>query len=149
MFVKASGSEILEYPYKLENLKRDYPHITFPDHVPEHMLADYQIYEVFKGSRPAAAVDSETLMQNSLPTLRDGKWFLDYSIVQTPEEIASENVRHRRENYLVDCDWVVIRHQELGTAIPEEWLTYRQLLRDVPAQEGFPYDITWPTKPET
>jgi len=27
-------------------------------------------------------------------------------------------------------------------------LDYRQALRDIPAQEGFPANITWPTKPE-
>jgi hypothetical protein len=25
---------------------------------------------------------------------------------------------------------------------------YRQALRDITSQEGFPYDVTWPTKPE-
>jgi hypothetical protein len=25
--------------------------------------------------------------------------------------------------------------------------TYRQALRDVPDQDGFPFDVVWPTKP--
>ena len=29
----------------------------------------------------------------------------------------------------------------------DEWRTYRQALRDVPTQEGFPNTVTWPTKP--
>jgi len=28
------------------------------------------------------------------------------------------------------------------------WGTYRQELLDIPQQEGFPWEITWPTKPE-
>ena len=32
--------------------------------------------------------------------------------------------------------------------VPEDWRTYRQALRDVPAQSGFPDNITWPTEPE-
>ena len=28
------------------------------------------------------------------------------------------------------------------------WATYRQGLRDVPEQAGFPEDINWPTTPE-
>jgi len=28
-----------------------------------------------------------------------------------------------------------------------EWSTYRQALRDITEQEGFPYQVTWPTKP--
>lgn len=35
----------------------------------------------------------------------------------------------------------------LGEALTGEWATYRQALRDLPKQEGFPLDITFPTKP--
>ena len=35
----------------------------------------------------------------------------------------------------------------LADRITDEWRTYRQALRDVPAQAGFPDNITWPTKP--
>lgn len=36
---------------------------------------------------------------------------------------------------------------ELVSALSGDWATYRQALRDVPAQKGFPYDVVWPTKP--
>tara|TARA_R100001377_G_scaffold43808_2_gene24884 strand:+ start:25764 stop:25982 length:219 start_codon:yes stop_codon:yes gene_type:complete len=32
--------------------------------------------------------------------------------------------------------------------VPDEWRTYRQALRDLPAQAGFPATAAWPTKPE-
>ncbi len=32
--------------------------------------------------------------------------------------------------------------------VPDAWRTYRQALRDVPTQAGFPENINWPTKPE-
>ena len=35
----------------------------------------------------------------------------------------------------------------LADRITDEWKTYRQALRDVPSQAGFPDNITWPTKP--
>jgi len=31
--------------------------------------------------------------------------------------------------------------------VPDAWRTYRQALRDVPAQTGFPADVTWPVEP--
>tara|TARA_R100000541_G_scaffold58254_3_gene69256 strand:+ start:239 stop:424 length:186 start_codon:yes stop_codon:yes gene_type:complete len=31
--------------------------------------------------------------------------------------------------------------------VPDAWRTYRQLLRDVPTQSGFPTDVTWPVEP--
>jgi len=35
----------------------------------------------------------------------------------------------------------------LADRITDEWRTYRQTLRDVPSQSGFPSNITWPTEP--
>tara|TARA_R110002167_G_scaffold224691_1_gene430064 strand:- start:58 stop:342 length:285 start_codon:yes stop_codon:yes gene_type:complete len=31
--------------------------------------------------------------------------------------------------------------------VPDAWRTYRQSLRDIPAQAGFPTDVTWPIEP--
>lgn len=31
--------------------------------------------------------------------------------------------------------------------VPDAWRTYRQALRDVPAQSGFPTNVTWPSEP--
>ena len=35
----------------------------------------------------------------------------------------------------------------LGEALTNDWATYRQALRDLPKQEGFPFDIQWPVSP--
>ena len=37
--------------------------------------------------------------------------------------------------------------KKLGDALVGTWATYRQALRDLPQQEGFPYDVQWPVKP--
>nr|DAT00194.1 MAG TPA: tail assembly chaperone protein [Caudoviricetes sp.] len=29
-----------------------------------------------------------------------------------------------------------------------QWAIYRQRLRDIPQQEGFPFNVVWPTKPD-
>lgn len=36
----------------------------------------------------------------------------------------------------------------LGEALTGEWATYRQALRDLPEQEGFPLNVEFPSKPE-
>ena len=43
---------------------------------------------------------------------------------------------------------MAIKAFEGGTTVSADWATYRQALRDVTAQTGFPNDITWPEKPE-
>jgi len=63
-------------------------------------------------------------------------------------ELSAAQERDQRDLRLADTDWVVVYHKEKGTAIPDEWKAYRQALRDVPQQAGFPNDIEWPEKPE-
>ena len=61
---------------------------------------------------------------------------------------AAKSVRDQRDRLLAECDWIVIMHTEKGTNIPAEWEIYRQNLRDITAQVGFPHNVTWPEKPE-
>jgi len=56
---------------------------------------------------------------------------------------AAANVRSERNQKLKDTDWMGLS----DVTMPTEWATYRQALRDVPSQEGFPYTVTWPEKP--
>ena len=55
------------------------------------------------------------------------------------------SVRSQRNMLIMQTDWTQ------GADVPEatrtKWATYRQLLRDVPQQSGFPTNITWPTPP--
>ena len=61
---------------------------------------------------------------------------------------AATAARATRDGLIASCDWMAIKAFEGGTTVSAEWATYRQALRDVSAQEGFPNDITWPEKPE-
>ena len=54
------------------------------------------------------------------------------------------NVRRSRTEMLKDCDWTQIAD---STADKATWATYRQALRDITTQTGFPWTITWPTQP--
>jgi hypothetical protein len=59
----------------------------------------------------------------------------------------SVSARGERDKLLSECDWIVIKAKETSTNVPAAWKTYRQELRDITTQEGFPNTITWPTKP--
>ena len=54
-------------------------------------------------------------------------------------------IRQERSTKLKNCDWTQAADSPVNK---ETWATYRQLLRDIPSQEGFPWTITWPTYPE-
>jgi len=54
--------------------------------------------------------------------------------------------RSKRDKLLSDCEWTQANDQVPATK--KKWLSYRQALRDLPAQSGFPLAIVWPEKPE-
>ena len=60
------------------------------------------------------------------------------------EQLASE-IRAERNRLLAASDWTQVADAPVDQAA---WATYRQALRDITAQAGFPNDIVWPTKVE-
>jgi hypothetical protein len=54
-------------------------------------------------------------------------------------------VRHKRNMMLAQCDWTQLNDSPVNK---EDWATYRQALRDIPQQEGFPWEVQWPNQPE-
>jgi hypothetical protein len=60
---------------------------------------------------------------------------------------TASTVRQQRDNLLSTSDWVVIKSQETEQPVPPEWVAYRQALRDITDQPGFPLDVVWPTAP--
>jgi hypothetical protein len=60
------------------------------------------------------------------------------------EEIAAQ-VRAERNELLTASDWTQVPDAPVDQAA---WATYRQALRDIPQQTGFPEDVVWPTEPE-
>jgi len=62
----------------------------------------------------------------------------------------SDQLREERDNLLVELDALVgnpLRWGSLSTEQQDAWAVYRQALLDVPQQDGFPNDATWPVKP--
>jgi len=91
-----------------------------------------------------------------LPNLIDGSigtigWkYINGSLIEPdPEPISDEELSKRiksnRNGLLIDSDWTQVADAPVDKAA---WATYRQALRDIPNQEGFPTDVAWPAKPE-
>lgn len=83
----------------------------------------------------------------------DGQWYTKYSVADLDAEgIAAKDagqakaVRADRDQRLKDSDWT--QGKDIPDAVSQPWAIYRQALRDVPSQSGFPWDVQWPTQPE-
>lgn len=57
---------------------------------------------------------------------------------------AAAEIRKERDAKLVASDWTQVADAQVDQ---EDWAAYRQALRDVPSQESFPNEVTWPTEP--
>ena len=55
---------------------------------------------------------------------------------------SATQIRAQRDELLAASDSMA-----LADRITADWATYRQALRDVPAQAGFPTSVTWPVEP--
>jgi len=83
----------------------------------------------------------------------DGQWYTKYSVADIDDEAKTakdaeqaKSVREQRDTKLKDTDWTQVADAPVDKA---SWATYRQALRDLPKETGFPSDMTWPTEPET
>lgn len=63
----------------------------------------------------------------------------------TFKESLADRIRQARNSRLQDCDWTQLA--DAPQAIKDKWASYRQALRDVPQQSGFPINVQWPTQP--
>ena len=83
----------------------------------------------------------------------DGDWVYTVEVVPlTPEDIAAHNesqasnVRAQRNQLLLACDWTQLPDAKT-TVNAEAWASYRQQLRNIPEQPGFPWNVEWPVRP--
>ena len=58
--------------------------------------------------------------------------------------IAAARVRADRNRLLAASDWTQVADAPVDQAA---WATYRQALRDVTGQAGFPHEVDWPEPP--
>jgi hypothetical protein len=143
MFAKAKSGVLDKYPYTVGDLRRDNPNTSFPKYIPEDMLAAYDVYPVTRGSVPTFDSLVQSLVAHAAPTVTEGQWTLGYDVAQKSQDMAGNNVRLQRNRLLSATDWMALSD---NTMTPE-WASYRQALRDITSQGGFPYTIEWPTKP--
>jgi hypothetical protein len=59
-------------------------------------------------------------------------------------DALAKDARAQRDQLLAACDWTQVAD---APADRDAWAAYRQALRDLPQQEGFPMSVVWPEKP--
>lgn len=81
----------------------------------------------------------------------DLSWSVEKIPEKTPEEKLAETeeeVRSKRDRLIADTDYLLMNDYPISEEDLAVVKAYRTALRDVPQQEGFPYDVAWPELPE-
>lgn len=148
-YIKITNGE--QQAYGIGQLRRDNKTVSFPKVVEASTLASYGVYSAVIGAVPSYNSSTQVATQNETATEVDGQWTYEYTVRnKTSEVLAAEvdsvtaSARATRNDLLSSSDWTQVSD---APANKSAWASYRVLLRNVPAQSGFPDEITWPDAP--
>jgi hypothetical protein len=110
--------------------------------------ADPQINYVMNGV--LSVYTQQELQEKATPPGLGYKWmpqtktWVDVDSFQLTEQTVTE----KRDKLLYQSDWTQIPNNSLTPEFQQQWAVYRQELRDVPQQSGYPFNVVWPTPPQ-
>ena len=141
-----------------------HPNTSMPQQLSEALLNEFGADVVFEGPQATGGTVYQYSQASGVEQV-DGKWYTKYVLgpvftdgettaaeqeatyKATKDAEAAKSVRSTRDSKLAESDWRVIKTAETATTLDAAWATYRQALRDVTGQSGFPWTITWPESP--
>jgi hypothetical protein len=145
MFALIQDGSVVKYPYTMTDLRLANPNVSFAANISDAELEQFGLVRVFTSPQPE--VSNAQKLAESTPVFESDRWTQVWSVVdKSAEETASEaaSVREQRNALLAASDWT-----QLADAVVDKaaWATYRQALRDIPLQAGFPYNVVWAVTP--
>ena len=142
----ATGKSITEQEFRAM-----YPNTSMPQQLSQALLKSYDADVVFEGPQ-AQPTRYQVAYRNGVEKI-DGKWYTKYSVSDMGAEAKAaldanqaQSIRSTRDSKIAETDWT--QGKDIPDNISSKWAVYRQALRDVPAQSGFPWTVQWPTQPE-
>jgi hypothetical protein len=139
------------------------PQISLPRTWNQIVLDTLNIEAVFESPQPEAG-KYQTAVRNGVKKDAKGNWVQAWAVVDMFKDDAegtkaekeaayqagldaeaAKGIRAERNRLLSESDWT----QVLDAPVDQTaWATYRQALRDITSQTGFPSSVVWPTKPQ-
>lgn len=136
--VKIIGGE--PKPYSFAAFRADNRHTVYGATISNRHLNAQEVYRVSVAPEPVAPVGQKAV-KDDMPTQdANGNWVLGWTLVP----LSEGEIRSLRNKMLSETDWWAVSDRVATDAE----IAYRQALRDIPQQAGFPHDVAWPAKPE-
>lgn len=127
-----------------------HPTVGIPTPIPATLIDDLGADPVLEG--PQASPGRYQVSYRDGVQEIDGQWYTKYSVSDMDADVKAatdaaqaEAVRAMRDQKLSSSDYTQLAD---SPADKSAWAAYRQALRDVPAQAGFPWDVFWPGTPK-
>jgi len=144
-----------------------FPNTGFPIQITEQTYNEFGYDVVFEGPQASGGTVYQFSQAAGVEQI-DGKWYTKHILgpvftdttvdgvttTAAEQEAAykaqkdadqAKSIRADRNKRLSDSDWTQVADAPVDKAA---WAAYRQALRDVPSQNGFPWSVEWPTQPE-
>ena len=145
--IRATGQVLLQHEWEkwvAQTYAKSLSGIT------EEVVNRFESDIVFEGPQ-AQPTRYQFAFRDGVAQDEQGRWFTKYSVADMDADaIAAKDaeqakaIRQQRTEKLKDSDWTQVADAPVDKAV---WAAYRQQLRDITAQAGFPWDITWPDAP--
>lgn len=154
---KGTGEVKTQGEWRLDN-----PQVSLPRIWNQNVLNALNVEAVFETPKPDAG-PYQMAVRNGVTKDSNGNWVQAWVVVDMFKDDAegtkaekeaayqasldaevAKGVRLERDSLLAATDWMALS----DVTLTADWAAYRQALRDVTAQAGFPHTVTWPSKPE-
>lgn len=140
-----------DYPLSAADVRAAHSNTSFPSEVAGFEAALVGMGYAVVQQVPEPAITYTQNIAEGAPAESDGTYQQTWVISNaSAEEVAertarqSVDIRQERNQRLADCDWTQLPDAPVDAAA---WATYRQELRNVTSQAGFPWEVNWPAVP--
>ena len=153
MYILANEENILKFPYTFQELCQDNPDTSFIRNMSEEDLREWNVFQIEEQTPPPIDAATESLEQGT-PIFVDGKWKQTWIVVEVDSEEIERRyqaqsilIRSRRNSALDGTDYTQMPDYPGSESERNFWVSFRQSLRDIPSQPGFPWQVEWPEIP--
>jgi hypothetical protein len=123
--------------------------VLFCNNISEQQISDLHDYVEGTYDHNSYYIQNKTPIL--IPNKPEGKYYVfDFVAKQwvLDSNLAIKDVLPKRNSLLYTSDWTQIPNNPLTNVQQQAWATYRQELRDIPSQSGYPFNVIWPTPPQ-
>ena len=165
--IRETGEVISESEFR-----RRHSNTSFSKTLSQETMNNFGVDPIFEGPQASTTPPYQTSVRSGVEEI-EGKWFTRYVVgpiftdsvdddgvvttalyKQTEYEASvdaskASSVRDQRNSKLTKCDWTQLTDSPLDADGKNAWAVYRESLRTIPQQTGFPWNVEWPSQPTT